>query len=306
MIQEMKDSYPTVSLERFCWLLGLSRQALYKNVWRSKDKGIKEHMVLTEIKKLRQEHPVIGTRKLHQLLQPFLKHHAIKMGRDALFSTLGENKLLIRKRRKRVPTTQSHHWLKKYPNLTVGWHPQAPEQLWVADITYVPCGRNHLYLSLITDAYSHKIMGYHIADTLEAVHCNRALAMAISKRTYQNKLMHHSDRGIQYCSFDYVNLLKENAIEISMTQSGDPLENPVAERINGIIKNEYLKHYSIGSLGDATSLVADIIERYNCRRPHQSIQMNTPALAHQQKLLVNRQWNKTKRISTIVNQLNHL
>lgn len=306
MIREMKDSYPTVSLERFCWLLGLSRQALYKNAWNSKGKGVKEHMVLSEVKNLRQEHPIIGTRKLHHLLQPFLKHHDIKMGRDALFSTLGNNKLLIRKRRRKIPTTWSNHWLKKYPNLTVGWHPQAPEQLWVADITYVPYGRNHLYLSLITDAYSHRIMGYHIADTLEATHCNKALQMAITNRCYQNKLIHHSDRGIQYCSFDYVNQLKGNGIEISMTQSGDPLENPVAERINGIIKNEYLKHYRINSLQDAAILVADIIERYNFKRPHQSIQLNTPAIVHKEKLLVNRQWNKTKRISSIVNQLNHL
>ena len=306
MIREMKDSYPTVSLDRFCWLLGISRQALYKNGWSNKNKGVKEHLVLTEIKSLRQEHPIMGTRKLHHLLQPFLKHHDIKMGRDALFSTLGDNKLLIRKRKRRVPTTWSHHWLKKYSNLTIGWHPQGPEQLWVADITYVPCGRQHLYLSLITDAYSHKIMGYHIADTLEAIHCKKALQMAISDRKYQTKLMHHSDRGIQYCSFDYVNLLKENGIEISMTQSGDPLDNPVAERINGIIKHEYVKHYKINNLQDATILVADVIARYNYKRPHQSIQMNTPAAAHHQKLLVNRQWKKTKRISTIVTQLNHL
>lgn len=207
--------------------------------------------MLTEVKNFRQDHPVIGTRKLHYLLQPFLTHHAIKMGRDALFSTLGDNKLLVRKRRRRVPTTQSHHWLKKYSNLTLDWHPQAPEQLWVSDITYVPCGRNHLYLSLVTDAYSHKIMGYHIADTLEAIHCSAALRMAISNRTYQTNLIHHSDRGIQYCSFDYVNRLKENSIDISMTQSGDPLENPIAERINGIIKNEYLKHYSVTNLQEA-------------------------------------------------------
>jgi transposase InsO family protein len=302
----MKDSYPTVSLDRFCWLLGLSRQAFYKNAWCNKGKSIKEHLVLTEVKNLRQEHPVMGTRKLYHLLEPFLKHHDIKMGRDALFTTLNDNKLLVRKRRRRVFTTQSHHWLKKYPNLTVGWHSQTPEQLWVSDITYVPCGRNHLYLSLVTDAYSHKIMGYHIADTLEAIHCNKALEMAISKRKYQTRLIHHSDRGIQYCSFDYINLLKKNDIEISMTQSGDPLENPIAERINGIIKYEYLNHYKINNLQDATILVADIIQRYNYKRPHQSIQMNTPAIAHHRKLLVNRQWNKTKRISTIVNQLNHL
>ena len=125
-----------------------------------------QQLVVEQVKTLRREHPAMGTRKLHQLLQSFYRAHAIKMGRDALFSTLSEQRLLIRRRKRSVFTTQSHHWLKKYPNLIKGWWPEQPEQLWVADITYVPCGRQHLYLSLVTDAYLHKIMGYHIADTL--------------------------------------------------------------------------------------------------------------------------------------------
>lgn len=287
-------------------MLGVSRQALYKNTRSTKSKSAKEHLVVEQVKRLRADHPLMGTRKLHHLLGPFYSQHAIKMGRDALFSTLSHHRLLVRRRRRRLSTTQSHHWLKKYPNLTKDWHPTLPEQLWVADITYVPCGRGHLYLSLITDACSHRIMGYHLADTLEAVHCTSALRMALLNREHKShRLMHHSDRGIQYCSSTYTNLLKENGLQISMTQSSDPLDNPIAERINGIIKHEYLKHYSMSNLEEASAVLKEVIGRYNETRPHLSIGMNTPAAAHQQNLSVNRQWKKPKRKPTIVNQLNH-
>ena len=303
----MKDSYPSVSLERFCWLLGLTRQALYKNTWNSKRKSSKEQLVLSEVKNIREEHPAIGTRKLHKLLETFYQKHSIKMGRDALFSTLNDHRLLVRRRKRRIFTTQSHHWLKKYSNLIKGWNPVLPEQLWVSDITYVPCGRQYLYLSLVTDAYSHKIMGYHIADTLEAIHCKKALQMAVAGRLHPtHDLIHHSDRGIQYCSFSYTELLMQNNITISMTESGDPLDNAIAERINGIIKHEYLKHHGLSNLQQATEVLKQIVKSYNERRPHLSIQMNTPDNVHRQKLQVNRQWKKSKRTPTIVNQLNHL
>ena len=303
----MKDSYPSVSLERFCWLLGLTRQALYKNAWNSKRKSSKEQLVLSEVKNIRGEHPAIGTRKLHKLLEGFYQQHSIKMGRDALFCTLSDHRLLIRRRKRRIFTTQSHHWLKKYSNLIKGWHPVLPEQLWVSDITYVPCGRQYHYLSLVTDAYSHKIMGYHIADTLEAVHCKKALQMALAGRLYPtHNLIHHSDRGIQYCSSSYTELLMQNNISISMTESGDPLDNAIAERINGIIKHEYLKHHGPSNLQQATELLKQIVVSYNERRPQLSIQMNTPGKVYRQKLQVNRQWQKSKRTPTIVNQLNHL
>jgi putative transposase len=303
----MKDSYPSVSLERFCWLLGCTRQALYKNTWNRNRKSSKEQLVVGEVKSIRREHPAIGTRKLHKLLEAFYREHSIKMGRDALFSTLQDHRLLIRRRKRRMFTTHSHHWLKKYANLIKGWHPGLPEQLWVSDITYVPVGRQHLYLSLVTDAYSHKIMGYHIADTLEAVHCKKALQMALGGRLHPtHNLIHHSDRGIQYCSSNYTELLRQNNIRISMTESGDPLDNAIAERINGIIKHEYLKHHGLTNLPQTTELLKQIVESYNERRPHLSIQMNTPNRVHQQKLQVNRQWKTSKRTPTIVNQLNHL
>ena len=259
-----------------------------------------ELLVVQKVNDLRDQHPIIGTRKLHCMLQPFLQADAIKMGRDGLFNLLGKNKLLVRRRKRRTFTTQSHHWLKKYTNLTKDWHPTAPEQLWVADITYVPRHRGFLYLSLITDAYSHKIVGYHIAETLKTASTVKALQMALLKRKESPcRLIHHSDRGIQYCSSEYVTLLKLENIKISMTENSDPLDNPVAERINGIIKHEYLKHYRINNVDEATDLLRDVVNRYNCLRPHQSIQMKTPETVHEQKLLINKRWNRHKQLISI-------
>jgi putative transposase len=291
----MKNIYPYVSLARFCWLLGITRQAFYQHFWNEQDISTEQNLVLEEVKRIRAEHPVIGTRKLQVLLQPFLLQHQIKMGRDALFDLLSENKLLVRKRRRSIKTTQSHHWLKKYFNLIKEWHPSEPMQLWVADITYVPMKTGFLYLSLITDAYSHLIVGYHIAETLEAVHTTKALEMALENENATEGLIHHSDRGIQYCSQEYVKLLKGRGIKISMSENGDPLENPLAERVNGIIKNEYLKHYSMHNHNEALQLVQETIKKYNNKRPHQSIRMLPPDLVHTKQLLVNKTWSKKQK-----------
>lgn len=288
----MKGRYPSISLVRFCRLLGITRQAFYQHFWHVENASTEQQLVLDQVKQIRQEHPIIGGRKLYCMLQSFLLEHQIKMGRDALFDLLAANKLLVRKRRRRVSTTQSHHWLRKYPNLIKGWYPQMPEQLWVADITYVRITNGFLYLSLITDAYSHKIMGYHIADNLEAVHTTKALEMAIAAISKPDQLIHHSDRGLQYCSSEYVELLKINNIQISMTENGDPLENPIAERINGIIKNEYLKYCSITNQSNAMQMLERVVYKYNQQRPHQSINMLTPELVHHQKFLVNRRWTQ--------------
>lgn len=297
----MKDSYPSISLVRFCRLLGITRQAYYQHFWHIEDVSTEQKILLDEVKQIRQEHPVIGGRKLYCMLQPLLLEHQIKIGRDALFDLLSVHKLLVRKKRRRISTTWSYHWLKKYPNLIKSWSPEMPDQLWVADITYVPSNKGFLYLSLITDAYSHKILGYQIADNLEAIHTTKALEMALTSANKVNQLIHHSDRGLQYCSSEYVELLKTNNIQISMTQTGDPLENPVAERINGIIKNEYLKHHTITNQTNAMQILERVVVKYNQQRPHQSINMLTPELVHHHKLLVNRKWSKQKQSSNIVN-----
>ena len=278
------------------------RQAYYQHFWYVSDVSIEQQLVLQQVKEIRTIHPAIGGRKLYFLLQPFLLEHQIKIGRDALFDLLVLNKMLVRKRKRKVSTTLSHHWLKKYSNLTKTWYPQKPNELWVADITYVPITNGFLYLSLITDAYSHKIMGYNIANNLEAIHTVKALQMALKNKTATvNQLIHHSHRGIQYCCAEYISLLKKDNIQISMTENGDLLENPIAERVNGIIKQEYLSHYPIYNQYQVTELLETIIKTYNQKRPHQSINMLTPEVVHQKQLSVNKRWGKKNQIATIVN-----
>jgi putative transposase len=296
----MKDHYPTIGLARLCRLLGMTRQAYYQYFWSLSDISVEEHLVLKQVKIVREIHPVIGGRKLYCLLQPFLLDHQIKMGRDALFDLLATHKLLVRRRRTRIRTTQSQHWMRTYPNLIKNWRPVKPNELWVSDITYVQTAKGFFYLNLVTDAYSHMILGYCIAENLEAVHTTKALLMALEACTKKPiDLIHHSDRGNQYCSFQYVNELKKHTIKISMTESGDPLENALAERVNGIIKNEYLNHYKIESIEQATELLKDVVDRYNELRPHQSINMLTPQLVHRNNLLVNRNWRKKRESITL-------
>ena len=191
-----------------------------------------------------------------------MQEHQIKMGRDALFDLLSSNHLLVRKRKRRIQTTSSFHWLRKYPNLIREFIPTEPNQLWVSDITYWKIQGGHVYISFITDAYSHKVVGFHVAETLEAVESVQALKMALSGLFMEPEghfqLIHHSDRGVQYCSSEYVKLLKDNNIQISMTENGDPLENALAERLNGILKDEYLIDSQVNSMEDARKVLADL------------------------------------------------
>lgn len=273
--------YPDKGLVRLCRLFGLSRQAYYKHSWGVLDRNKTDEIILKLVRKIRETHPRIGTRKLHQMLQPLLVEHEIKIGRDGLFNLLANNHLLIRRRKRKVYTTQSQHWLRKYPNLIKGIRIRRVNQLWVSDITYVRKRNGFLYLSLITDAYSRKVVGYHIAESLQAANTLEALKMAIrlnNKPLYN--LIHHSDRGIQYCSYDYTNLLKTHHIRVSMTESGDPLENALAERMNGIIKNEYLFNKNIRNVNHASVLLTQAVDAYNNERPHSSIKMQTPNKLH--------------------------
>ena len=294
--------YPAIGLGHICRLLGVTRQAFYKHFRYISDQCTEEQLLLEEISNIRRIHPVMGGRKLYYLLQPFLLEHQIKMGRDALFDLLAINKMLIRKRKRKVSTTQSHHWLRKYPNLIKNRPPSKPNQLWVSDITYVPIPHGFLYLSLLTDAYSHKIMGHALAENLESIHTIRALKMALNNLSQvPDNLIHHSDRGVQYCSTEYVSLLTQNNIQISMSETGDPLDNAVAERINGILKEEYLSHYPISNLNEAMELVTDVINRYNRLRPHLSINLLTPHQAHQMPS-TNKNWRRKRKSLNIVNR----
>ncbi len=249
--------------------------------------------------------PAIGGRKLYLLLQEFLLEHQIKMGRDALFTLLAAHQLLVRRRKRRVITTQSFHWLRKYPNYIRNMVPIHKNQIWVADITYYQTTTGFVYISFITDAYSRKIVGYHVADTLEAIHTIKALQMALEQSAEPiTGLIHHSDRGVQYCSADYVKLLQQNHITISMTENGDPLENAIAERINGIMKAEFLNHYSLKNQSEVMEILNQSVTIYNTQRPHMSCNMLTPEDVHQNNLSVQRTWkNYYKQKPTFVNQL---
>lgn len=277
----MKDNYRQISLSRFCRLLGVTRQAYYQHFWQEEFIGIEQNLVLQQVQKIRERHRHMGGRKLHELLQPFLLEHQIKMGRDALFDLLQSNHLLVRRRKRRIYTTQSFHWLRKYPNRIKDFSPFTSNQLWVSDITYWKIANQYIYISLITDAFSHKIVGYHVADSLETVETLEALKMAVGTLPENHKgLTHHSDRGIQYCSHDYVKLLQEHHIQISMTENGDPRENAIAERVNGILKEEYLYDYAVQNLSQARSVLEFVIHLYNEERPHMSCGYKTPMAVH--------------------------
>lgn len=217
------------------------------------------------------------------------------MGRDKLNELLGKQGLLIR-RRKGVPkTTNSRHWLKKYPNLIRELVIARSEQ---ADITYICVGYDFNYLSLITDAYSKKIVGYHLHPNLSAEGSRKALEMALKSRTkFLPELIHHSDRGTQYCSFEYVLELREADISISMTQEGEGYENQIAERINGILKTEFHLGRIFRSHDEAKLAVAKSINAYNTKRPHMSIDFLTPAVAHEREGELRKRWkNRSKMV----------
>jgi transposase InsO family protein len=293
----MKDRHPKISLLRLCWLLGITRQAYYQYGWRSQVESIEEELVLQQVLTIRANHRRMGGRKLYEMLEPFMLEHQIKIGRDGLFDLLADNGLLVKRRRRSVRTTQSNHWLRKYPNRIKEFIPKSPNELWVSDITYLKTTKGFLYISLVTDAYSHKIVGHHIAESLEGLQTIQALKMALQSYKQSTKeLIHHSDRGVQYCSADYVKLLQESNIAISMTESGDPLENAVAERINGIIKGEYMDLYKIINLVQAKQCLEDAVYLYNNERPHLSIGMLTPQNVHENNIEVENLWKRPRKV----------
>lgn len=303
----MKHNYPKVSLGRFCRLLGVTRQSYYQHFWQQEQSAFEEELVLSEVLIIRKKHRRMGGRKLYELLNPFLLEHQIKMGRDRLFDVLSANYLLIKLRKKQSITTNSFHRFKKYPNLIRNFIPSSPNQLWVSDITYWRIKERFLYISFITDAYSRKIVGYHLGDSLQTSQTIQALQLAILNLTVEEKnnlyLTHHSDRGTQYCSNEYVTLLVNNNIGISMTENGDPLENAIAERVNGIIKEEYLNDYQVDNLKEAKELLDAVVQLYNNERPHMSIGNLTPNHVHQNNIKTEKLWkNYYVKSPIIVNQ----
>lgn len=277
----------------FCSLFGYTKQAYYKCKAGKHNREIEEQEAKEAVLQVRRQMPRIGTRKLYFMLSEQFKLSQIKVGRDKLFKLLKDNGLLIIKRRKYTVTTHSKHWMHKYPNLTKDIIVVRPEQLWVADITYLNTLEENSYLHLITDAYSKQIMGYELCKDMEASSTLKALQMAIRNRQYpQLELIHHSDRGLQYCSKVYVDHLAKNGIQISMTENGDPYENAIAERMNGILKDEFGLGEKLGDLQDVLYQTRQSIHIYNHLRPHQSCNYMTPLQMHQQQSIVIKKWKK--------------
>ena len=242
---------------------------------------------------IRRQLPRSGTRKLYHLLKKDIKAEQLDIGRDKLFELLREENLLVKRKKKYTITTNSKHWMRKYPNLIKQIKLHRPEQLWVADITYIEVQDHHYYLHLVTDAYSKQIMGYELSESLGAASTVKALKMALNNRKYPiETLIHHSDRGLQYCSAEYVRVLKKHQIQISMTENGDPYENAIAERINGILKDEFGLGEKPETIKQATLQLMQSVEAYNQLRPHLSCQMLTPIQMHKQQTVKLKRWNK--------------
>lgn len=261
---------------------------------------LEQAVILSFVRGIRKDHMRLGGKKLYQILKPQFEKENIKVGRDRFFDLLRTQNLLVVKRKTRVSTTQSSHWLRKYPNLIKDKNPNTSNQIWVSDITYLKIKEGYGYISFITDAYSRKIVGYQLSDSLAAINSLKALKMALRTTIKPiTGLIHHSDRGVQYCSSSYVNVLKENRIAISMTENGDPLENAIAERVNGIIKEEYLLNYQLQDLAHAKHLLRKSVALYNDKRPHLSCDNKTPSQTHKESGLQKRRWeNRFKKKSS--------
>ncbi|MGK2861189.1 MAG: IS3 family transposase [Chitinophagaceae bacterium] len=291
----MKQDFPQFGIAVLCRLFGKTRHAYYDRLWRKESSLVKEDIILQEVLSIRKDLPRLGTRKLHYLVQNKLMSHQITFGRDYLFDLLSEHKLLIRQRKRKAMTTDSRHWMRKYSNLVKGLAVTRPEQVWASDITYIRLTNQWGYLNLITDAYSRKIMGYSFRQDLAAEGCIDALKMALANRLYNGTLIHHSDRGSQYCSHNYVDLLLKNNIAISMTENGDPYENALAERVNGILKTEFNLYGSPSGFVQTGNQISKSIKSYNELRPHASCDYLTPEKAHLQMEELNKRWKNYNR-----------
>jgi putative transposase len=257
--------------------LGYSRQYFYKQ---QKDlivrNNIKDQVKLL-VERQRKLLPRLGTRKLYYLISEELTWLNIKFGRDKLFALLSEHDLLIKPKRRYTQTTMSRHYLRKWPNIAKNLEVKEPDQLWVSDITYIKTEEGNCYLNMVTDAYSRKIVGYAIDTTMETTSMINALKMATAQKiNTKAETIHHSDRGLQYCSREYVRLTAKNNIRLSMTENSDPYENALAERMNRTIKEEFGINRKLKTKNQAIELVKESIYLYNTKRPHLSLKMRTP------------------------------
>ena len=278
-------------------MLGYTPQAYHKKTKQHFIKQVNEQLILQQVHGLRKEQPRCGSRKLLIMLQPFFLQHNISIGRDAFFNMLAKNKMLVRKTKRSTHTTNSKHHFHRYPNLAKDFTPLKAHELWVSDITYIPLKERFAYLFLITDAYSRKIVGHYVSDDMKVSSAVIALKKALAQKPIETIVIHHSDRGIQYCCTEYVTLLQQHHALISMTQSGDPLENAIAERVNGILKTEFISTY-YEDIEKASLSIARAIIIYNYKRRHSSLNYQIPNDVHQQKGPQIRRWKNYYQSNT--------
>lgn len=262
--------------------MGISRQAYYQQVKAEATCLARDCQVVEQVRQVRRRQPKLGGRKLHYLLKEPMANAGIKMGRDALFAILKRAHLLVPRARAFHKTTDSFHRFYKHPNLLKSEQavvPTGPSQVWVADITYLPTAHQYVYLSLVTDAYSRKIVGYHVHASLQTEEVAQALHMALQHRHEHGRLIHHSDRGIQYCAAYYQAIHHAHGITCSMTDGYDCYQNALAERVNGILKTEFLL-YRPQNLEQARQMVSQSVQIYNDERPHLALQYKTPNAVH--------------------------
>lgn len=267
--------------------MGVSRQAFYQGQRRHAQRESRNQTVVRLVRDWRVRQPRLGTRKLHHVLREPLERAGIELGRDAMFDVLRNAGMLVPQRRAYHKTTDSHHRFHRHPNLLKAGAKQlcatASEQVWVADITYLPTNDKFVYLSLVTDAYSRKIVGWHVHDRLQTEPVAKALKMALRTRQSDQRLVHHSDRGIQYCSNYYQAIHQRYGLLCSMTDGYDCYQNALAERVNGILKGELLLQRP-ANLKQARRMVRESVQIYNGERPHLSLKMQTPDAVHRASL----------------------
>lgn len=254
----------------------ISREGYYKGKRKKQVKLLQEDMILKLVRYQRKKLPMLGGKKLYKKLGPYLKDMGIKLGRDKFFEILKRHDQLIHRKKRYEKTTNSSHRFRIYDNLIKVINPVRADEIHVSDITYIRSEEGFCYLPLITDLYSRKIVGFDISDSLNFEGSIRALKMAIRGKDNIAGMIHHSDRGIQYCGKLYTEILTKKGIRISMSEKGNPYENAVAERVNGILKEEFLLGQTFKTKQEAMRAVKEAIESYNELRPHMSIGYMTP------------------------------
>jgi transposase InsO family protein len=280
---ENKPERHKISILKICEYFGLTRDGHYKYECRKKKSEEVIAQVLLLVKERRKEQPREGFRKLHVALRDAFVALGLKIGRDRLLEILRAHGMLVLKKRSGIRTTNSYHHFHKYNNLIKDIKITMPNQAWVCDITYIRLVKGFCYLVLITDAYSRKIVGHDVSDSLELAGCLRAFKRAQKAARPGPGLVHHSDRGAQYCSFEYVELLRKYQVKISMTEENHCYENAMAERVNGILKDEFYLDQCFLNVKLAKNACDNAIDIYNCKRLHLSLGYKIPNDVHKMR-----------------------